>query len=78
MAGEVTQQLIDELTESFSQKPIQKKLKTLVVAPVIRQLVDQFFPYFVIICSLFLTIIVLLGIVMYNTMGTAAYSLKAI
>jgi len=66
MLGNFTNRLWDEILKSLNDKLVQAKLKDSIIVPVIRQLVEEFFPYLVGIGSLFMTIIILLIVVIYN------------
>lgn len=66
MFDNLADQLWTEILKCLDKPDIQQKIRELAIAPIMKQLVAQIFPYFVAICVLFTLIIVLLIVVIYN------------
>lgn len=66
MFDSIADQLWAEILKCSTKPDIQQKIRELAIIPIMKQLIDQIFPYFIAICVLFTLIIVLLIVVIYN------------
>jgi len=60
---------LENLCKEIQKPKMQKTLKGDILAPLLAYICNTFAPYFITLCVLLLTIIILLGILLYRPRG---------